>query len=300
VLLQLLYRSPLFEPDLSAVRPAWRRTKAQRRRTIVVVGIVFCAIVLVFGIGVGVMLFLTRDSASPYRVGQALAQFKMLQAHGRTVAAAGGLPLVGVYTYKTTGSESAHAPGLLTSGSSYPATSAMTIYSKGCGQEWSWQPLSNRYENLVLCRSTNGAIMLQSRFDADQFYGVMDARQFACTSSSNWLPANARARDKLSGSCVNGGNKNSGGMTVAYSGEVVASNSVTVGGRSVPAVHITLNEKFTGDTVGTGSVSMWLDSSTGLLLKETRTETSRSESVIGWVPSTEVFSLDLASLTPRQ
>ena len=300
MLLQLLYRSPLFEPDLGAVRPAWRRTKAQRRRTIVVAAILLCAVALVLGIGFGVMLFLTRDSASPYRVSQALSQFKLLQARDRVVGAAAGLPLPGVYTYLTKGSESASAPGLLTSASSYPATSAMTVYSKGCGQEWRWQPLSNRYENLVLCRAKSGAVMLLSRFDADQFYGVMDARLFSCTSGSSWLPARPRTGSKLSGSCVNGGNKNSGGMTISYTGEVVASDPVVVGGKSVPAVHVVLDEKFTGDTAGTGNVSMWLDSSTGLLLKENRTEVSKSKSVIGWVPSTETFSLELASLSPKQ
>ena len=96
-----------------------------------------------------------------------------LQSRADNVAKlSGALPTTGVYTYSTTGTESASAPGLPTNTQGYPSTTTMTVFSDGCGQDWSWQPLSNRYEDLVVCRSPDGAIALGSRFDAEEFYGA--------------------------------------------------------------------------------------------------------------------------------
>jgi hypothetical protein len=289
------------DPEHAEITSPKSRQKPRRRRPVVVIGAVLCAFVLLFGIVVGVMIFLTRDPSSPYRVGQALEQFKLLQ--GRDEASMGrvtnGLPYTGVYMYSTTGSESANAPGMLASGAQYPHTTAMTVFSQGCGQDWRWQPLTDRYEDLVVCRSSNGSLMLQSRFDAEQFYRDNDRRNFSCTSGSVFLPARPRSGETFGGKCANGGNANSGGFVIGYSGEVVGTDALEVDGTRVSTVHLVVSEKMTGDTVGTGTASLWLDSQTGLVVKETRTENTRSKSAVGWVPSAESFSLDLLSLEPK-
>jgi hypothetical protein len=296
------------EESLSAPNPEQTQStphksgyKRRRRRLVVLIGTILCALVLLFGIVVGVMIFLTRDPSSPYRVGQALEQFKLLQGRDETSMrqVTKGLPYTGVYMYSTTGSESAHAPGLLASGAQYPHTTAMTVFSQGCGQDWRWQPLTDRYEDLVVCRSSNGSLMLQSRFDAEQFYRDNDRRNFSCTSGSVFLPTRPRPGETFGGRCTNGGNANSGGFAVSYSGEVVGTDVLEVGGTRVSTVHLVVNEKMTGDTVGTGTASLWLDNQTGLLIKEARTENTRSRSAVGWVPSAESFSLDLLSLDPK-
>jgi hypothetical protein len=202
--------------------------------------------------------------------------------------------------FSTNGSESASAPALPSSGSGYPTTSTMTVIPGGCGEELRWQPLSNRYETLDVCRAANGALMLQSRYDEEEFYNVVDARLFSCTPSSIWLPAKPTVGRSFGGSCTNAGNKNSGGMTVNYKGEVVGDGTEVVGASRVPVVHVAIQESFKGDTVGTGTWSLWIDPENGLPVKESRTETSRSKSVVGWVPSKESFSLELTSLTPKQ
>ena len=97
----------------------------------------------------------------------------------------------------------------------------MTVFADGCGEDWRWQPLSNRYEDLVVCRTAGSAIMLRSRFDTEEFYGATDSRNFACTPGSLLLPARARPGDSVSGACTNGGNSNSGGLSISYTGEVV-------------------------------------------------------------------------------
>ena len=176
----------------------------------------------------------------------------------------------------------------------------MTVFSDGCGEDWRWQPLSNRYEDLVVCRSAGGALTLQSRFDTEEFYGATDRRNFVCTAGSVLLPARAQPGESVSGSCTNGGNSNSGGLSISYTGQVVGDDVLQVGGAEVPTTHIVLNEKMKGDTVGTGTESLWLDSATGLPVKETRTETTRSESAVGWVPSSETFSLELVSTIPKR
>jgi hypothetical protein len=281
--------------------PQTSRPRRRGRRVGVVIGVILCAVVLVFGIVVGVMIFLTRDTSSPYRVSQALQQFNLLQRRGAfpTGRPQKNLPDTGVYMYSTAGSESASAPGLPVSGAQYPKTTALTVFSQGCGQDWRWQPLSNRYEDLVVCRSPEGALMLQSRFDTEQFYRDTDRRNFSCTSSSALLPSDPRPGDAFGGTCTNAGNANSGGLDISYTGQVVGDVVLEVGGVQVPTVQLAVSEKMTGDTVGTGTWSLWLDSQTGLPVKETRTETSRSMSVVGWVPSTESFTLELLSLTPK-
>jgi hypothetical protein len=176
----------------------------------------------------------------------------------------------------------------------------MTVFDDGCGQDWRWQPLSNRYEDLVVCRSPDGAVALRSRFDTEEFYGATDRRNFACTAGSALLPASAQPGEAVSGTCTNGGNSNSGGLSISYTGQVVADDVLQVGSVEVPTIHLVLNEKMTGDTVGSGTESLWLDSATGLPVKVYRTENTRSESAVGWVPSSETFSLELASATPKR
>jgi len=283
-------------------RPHKRRKRRSKLRWLgIVAGALLCAFLLIFAIAVGVMMFLARDTASPYKIGQALEQFRQLQRRDDSVAKlSGGLPTSGVYTYSTSGSESASAPGLPTSAQGYPDTTTMTVFYEGCGQDWRWQPLSNRYEDLVVCRSQDGAIALQSRFDTEEFYGATDRRNFVCTAGSVLLPAGARPGETVSGTCRNGGNSNSGGLSISYTGQVVADDVLQAGGVDVPTIHLVLNEKMTGDTVGTGTESLWLDSATGLPVKEYRTENTRSESAVGWVPSSETFSLELVSTTPKR
>lgn len=278
-----------------------RRRWPRRRRLVLLIGVILCALVLLSGIGVGVMLFLTSDTSTPYRIGQALEQFKLLQRRNGTSLGriAKGLPGTGVYMYSTAGSESAHAPSLPSSGAQYPKTTAMTVFAQGCGEDWRWQPLTDREEDLSVCRSSNGSLMLQSRFDSEQFYRDNDTRNFACTPDSVLLPADPRSGATFGGQCTNSGNKNSGGLVITYSGVVAGDEVQQVGGVRVPTVHLELNEKFTGDTIGSGTESLWLDSQSGLVVKETRTEKSRSQSVVGWVPSEESFSLDLLSVHPK-
>lgn len=279
-----------------------RLRKPRKRRLLLFIGVILCVFVLLFAIVVGVMLFLARDTSSPYRVGQALEQFKLLQRRDEssTIAASAGLPVTGVYMYTTTGSESANAPGLPASGAQYPGTTAVTVLTEGCGEDWRWQPLTDRYEDLEVCRSSNGSLMLQSRFDAVQFYRDNDRRKFACTPTSVYLPAHPRSGQTFGGKCNNDGNANSGGLAIGYSGEVVGEQTLEVDGVIVPTVHIALTEQMSGDTVGTGTESLWLDSETGLVVRENRTEKTRSQSAVGWVPSTESLSLELVSVNPKR
>ena len=283
-------------------RPRKRRKRRSKLRWLgIVAGVLLCTLLLISAIAVGVMMFLARDTASPYKIGQALQQFRHLQRRADNVAKpSGALPTTGVYTYSTSGAESASAPGLPTSTQGYPSTTTMTVFYDGCGQDWRWQPLSNRYEDLVVCRSPDGSIALQSRFDTEEFYGATDRRNFACTAGSLLLPAGARPGETVSGACTNGGNSNSGGLSIRYTGQVVSDDVLKVGGIDVPTTHLVLNEKMTGDTVGNGTESLWLDSATGLPVKEYRTENTRSESAVGWVPSSETFSLELVSATPKR
>jgi hypothetical protein len=52
--------------------------------------------------------------------------------------------------------------------------------------------------------------------------------------------------------------------------------------------------------VGSGTESVWLDGATGLPVKEFRTENTRTQSAVGWVPSSESFSLELVSTFPTR
>ena len=290
-------------PDAEPVRAAGDREskrKLRRRRLAWLIGSILAASVLLLVIVVGVMLFLARDTSSPYRVGQALEQFRLVQRRDDIGAGQGkDLPITGVYVYSTEGSESASAPGLPASTAQYPVTTTMTVFSQGCGQDWRWQPLTDRYEDLVVCRSPNGSLMLQSRFDSVEFYRNADRRNFACTDDSVFLPAHPRAGQVFAGTCSNAGNSNSGGLRIDYQGRVVGDDVLEIGGVSVNTVHLVVHEQMRGDTLGTGAESVWLDAGTGLVVKLTRIEATRSQSAVGWVPSTESFSIELRSLLPK-
>lgn len=302
MVLALFFKPAFVDPDVAPYHPPERkRASALHRKVFRISAIVLGAILVMFGTAVGVIFFFMRDTGSPYKVGQALEQFKALQKNRALTSSAmvKGLPAAGVYTYSTKGSESASAPGLPSNGSSYPSTTTATVFAKGCGEEWQWQPLDNRYENFDICPSENGGLVMASRFDETEFYRVTDARLFTCTSKSSWLPAPAESSGAVDGECTNGGNKNSGEMSISYKGHVVGEGTIRVGGQSVPVVHLVETETFTGDTVGSGSVSLWLDRESGLPVKMQRTEVAKSKSVVGWVPSSESFSLLLTSVTPE-
>lgn len=294
------FKTLFLSRDFLARLPERRTAAINWRKVLLGTVVLMCASLLAFGIVEGVMYFVSREGGSPYKLNQALQQFKSLRDKGESADLSDDLPVPGVYTYKTTGSESASAPDLPSSAYSYPATTTMTVFSSGCGQDWRWQPLTDRYEDLQVCRSSDGVLRLQSRYDLDEFYGVTDSRLFSCGDGSIWLPLATRPGIAFSGKCTNGGNKNSGAMSIGYTGEVAGSGSVVVGGVKVSAVHMVVHETVSGDTVGSGTWSLWLDANDGLILSETRTETTKSDSVVGWVPSTETFTTSLASLSPKQ
>ncbi len=104
----------------------------------------------------------------------------------------------------------------------------------------------------------------------------------------------------MSGCCTNGGNENSGGISIDYTGKVVADNVVVVGGVKVPTVHLMLRETMTGDTLVPGPSRFGSTLPPGCSSKrpEPRTHVLRAPSV-GCPPPRRSHSPS-TSLAPKQ
>ena len=202
-------------------------------------------------------------------------------------------PQPGVYQYATSGHEHVDALGGTTH--DYPATTTITVTDEGCGVQQRWDVLQERWSSRQLCVTADGVVS-GGYTDFHRFFGQDDRADWTCTPPYVLVPTRPEAGASWPGACTDGS-----GTAEATTITVVGLEPVTVGGTTVPAVHIQRVEQDTGgDTTASTTTDSWLDVASGLLLKEQASSTSTTSSPIGDVHYSEQYELTLTALQPQR
>lgn len=196
----------------------------------------------------------------------------------------------GVYRYATSGHEQVDALG--GARHDYPAESAVTYRRGGCGDEDRWQPLKERYSSNTVCRGTHG---LEARVSVQrrQFFGQSEEQDLVCAPGLLLVPDQPRPGHVSSGSCQ------SDDTVIRLSITLRDVSPMTVGGRRVEVVHVTVDASLTGSTRGTTHREEWFTRQ-GLLVRGTSTTETDRDTSAGVVHYSEVYDLRLDSLDPER
>jgi len=238
--------------------------------------------------GLGVWWFALRDAPAPVSVEEAVVGFRESAGEGGEAA---GLPEPGVYVYDAIGSESVDA--LIGSTHEYPAEVTVTVLHQGCGLVLSWSFLEGRSTTREYCPSATG-LGLRRQTEVHTFFGNEETTDYRCEPGSLARPAADRAGARIGWRC------STGTKTETAEGEVVGVERLTVAGAEVETVHLRAETLLEGVTHGTGGLDLWLELSTGLLVRQLTWNDNVTDSAVGDVRYQERYELELTSLEPRQ
>ena len=234
---------------------------------------------IALGVVIGVRAWLTQP---PRRVGVEETVKSFRKASKESAA------IDGVYVYDTSGQESVDVLG----GDShrYPAETALTVMSEGCGQSMTWKPLTGRAESWVVC-PVGGGLAIPSAKSVHSFFHQTYDTGFACDGSW-WVPPPDVT--EWTSTCSNAD------RTATRTGRLVGIEPYSVDSGTRQAVHVEWIDRLSRDSDGTVTTGVWIDQQTGLMLKEHTVTDSRNDSVIGKVVFREQLDLRLRSLTPER
>jgi hypothetical protein len=248
------------------------------------VGAVGLTVTMLALVAVGWVLW-HQSSTTPVSVGQAKRSFRSQQRPGRLPP---GLPVPGVYRYRTTGGERLSVGSVRRA---FPAVTDVVVVDGKCAS-FDWVPLEEHTEELTECRTPGGATTPSST-STEHIASLSTSEPISCGSGAYLLPSDPAPRANWSASC------SSGDTRIALTGSVVGPATVTVAGRVVAAEHVRVELTFTGSEHGTNPCDYWIAPADGLVLREVeRVDLSESVGPFGTVHYSEYMSISLASTTP--
>lgn len=166
----------------------------------------------------------------------------------------------------------------------------MTVAGEGCGFRITWTPVVGRTESSLLCPTGDGIEIVDST-TAHEFFRQSDEERFECDPGAWWLPPPAVT--SWTTTC------RTGDRVSTRAGRVVGDETVRVGGRSVPSVHVRYDDVLSAGSTGTTTSDVWLTPDTGLVLRQHNEAATSNETPIGVVRFTETLDLALLALEPR-
>jgi hypothetical protein len=148
---------------------------------------------------------------------------------------------------------------------------------------------------LVVCARANGALGITSALSYEQIAGTATTSVIDCPAGTYFVPPHAVVGQKWHTTC------HSPGETVVFSGQVLGSSSIEVGGSQVPALHTSLSLTFSGSQSGTNPNSYWISRQNGLILRQQETvDVSQKAGPLGQVHYTEQMAIALDSVAPAR
>lgn len=247
---------------------------------------------------------LLNDAVHQLSTDEALRRFRE-QAGSSTSAAGGGdhgssssttapavlqaLPAPGVYLYSTAGLESIDAVGGSTH--RYPEQTTITVVHEGCGVSLRWDALKERRERWMLCLEDDGIALAPEGQAFHEFFGQTRTEDLTCDRSVVVLPVDGATRPPVTLSCL------LGESTWLPSWEVLERARLTVGATVVPVQHVrmTINDN---DHYYEHYTMDWYLDDRGLPIQVRVQKESLSDTAYGDVVYTEMYGLDLLSLSP--
>lgn len=267
-----------------------RPARAHRTWLLAVLGL----LALALG-GYAVYRALTRETSQPASVASAVDRFgaQRAAAHELPPALRGRAPEPGVYVYATRGAEVSHVLGTRRHG--YPARTTITVSATPAGcLRTRWDVLATRWDATVACPRPDGSRRLVSQSESHEFAGHVDERTYVCTPDSSALPAALRRGATWSSRCA------IEGTTTADRGVVVGPRTIALDGRRTRTVLLRTTTRVSGETLGTGTTFTWVLPRTGLVVRRTIANASRTDTIVGTVPYEERATLALTQPRPRR
>lgn len=197
------------------------------------------------------------------------------------------LPPLGVYVYTITGGDAVDA--LSGAHHDYPATTTITVTASDCGVRQRWDVLVERWEEWVRCVDGD-AVVQPARTTSDQFFGQTQTDAYTCTGDSR--PVDAPAGTSWVTTCVQGDKDHD-----VYTGEVVGTETSTVGGVDVQTLHVRVTIA-NGTASDSQVIDTWYQVGTDLVIAQTAQAATTNPSPIGSVHYNENYEIRLTSLSP--
>ena len=209
-------------------------------------------------------------------------------------------PAAGVYSYRGSGTEHLSVPPKdQAQGPTMPAT--VTHRGDGC---WTFRMdySSQHWQTWIYCPRAGGLVELGGKtFERWDFVFTKydSTSSFTCSPPSVAIRAAMHAGDEWSQRCqgTSSGTKGAAVTTGPYT--FVGDDSVAVGGTQVPAYHFRQVRTLSGSQTGNQTADLWFAKSDGLPLRNVRTVTVHTDTIVGTSTYTEHGSFQVASLQPQ-
>lgn len=227
---------------LPAVPPL---SRANRRRLV--------ALAVTVAVGAPAFLFGGRYWVHPVGLDDAVARFRAAGADA--AAPVEGLPVPGVYRYRTTGGERV---SFLDYQRDYSPVTMRIVTRRGCGVRETQLFLVQHVEYYDRC---DGRLVTYGTDIA--YWWTHGTQDFRCDGGS-FDGSAMRPGDRVEWTCADEDTR------AAQVTEYVGDEEVEIDGRRVPARHTRWTTVFSDATEGTAVVDDWFDPRTGLVLVERR------------------------------
>jgi hypothetical protein len=199
----------------------------------------------------------------------------------------------GVYTYATEGYEETNALG--GARHDYPAETPVTVGRAPCGGiTFRWQPLSERWDQSLLCPEAEDAVAVRSYTTYHEFFGRSQQQEFTCPEGTHVHRRGAAAGATWQWRCT------AGASSIDTTVTVVGVEALTIGDRTIQAVHVHYASTLQGGNRGTQDQHRWLDPDTGMNLRIRTNIDTEADSPFGAVHYVERYTTTLTSMEPKR
>jgi len=155
----------------------------------------------------------------------------------------------------------------------------------------SWTPVEGRADDTEVCRG-GGGLVESGAVNAHEFFHISQAENFMCAPGAWWLPP--AGVTSWTAKC-----QSDGGRVTSRVGQVVGSETMTVGTETRVTLHVRFEDTVTGSSTGTSVTDLWLDPDTGLPWRQISTASTGNDTVVGHVTFDERIDMTLQSTTPH-
>jgi hypothetical protein len=210
---------------------------------------------------------------------------------GTQDGAGAGLPQPGVYQYRTSGGEQLNVAGIHRA---FPSLTNMIVTDGPCATV-QWQALQQHVEQMVECPQPDGSLSLSSATTTEQIATNSTTTVIDCPKDTFIIPAQPHVGQRWSSSC------HQDHSVVAVKGRVIGATTMTVGTRSVTAIHTRFTMYFSGSERGVCPTDVWIDPADGLILRQRETASiTQASGPLGSIRYSETMNVALRSLVPRR
>lgn len=229
-----------------------------------------------------------RDDPTRATLDEAVERFR--QGGAASGEGPSGAPL-GVYRYRTRGSESADT-GLLSATHEYDGISTIILSRSRCGVLERWQVLAGRWSEADFCLPPHGSGLREIN-EFHEFFGNGNKNTYRCRGRAPSRRLLRRAGTRFSSRCA------SDTSTAESETRVLGVEKVEVAGETIIAIHTSSRVALDGDVSGSTTRDDWRRRSDGLLLRRAVDADAKRSGAIN-ADYTERYTIELLSLEPRR